>query len=245
MNKYQIILLLCIIIIHILYPFLYTIFNKQNNYNGTIDIIIAHYKEDLKWVDDLPKHYNIYIYSKNNNKPNIKRNYNHILLSNVGRDYHTYLYHIINNYNKLADYNIFCAGSTHYISQKKFMLVNIIKNIGKYSFYSSSLRRYFDFLDDTIVSTMTTYKSTHPANRHKNDTLIGSKYKSVYEFKNKLINKKPIKYITYGGVFSISKQKILSNNIQLYKRLLDVLAKGENVKDGHYLERCWAHLFIN
>lgn len=66
------------------------------------DIIVAHYNEDLKWLEDID--YHKIIYSKGENKIGIS-------LPNVGRESHTYCNHIINNWNYLADYNIFCQGN--------------------------------------------------------------------------------------------------------------------------------------
>jgi hypothetical protein len=62
---------------------------------------VAHYREDLSWLKDfsaLP----VAIYSKGGSGPNE--------LPNVGREAHTYLHHIIENYDTLADVTVFLQG---------------------------------------------------------------------------------------------------------------------------------------
>jgi hypothetical protein len=73
-----------------------------------IEIVISCYNENIKWLDakDLEKYRDcITIYNKGPNK--IK---NSISLKNVGRESHTYLYHIINNYDNLANRTVFFQG---------------------------------------------------------------------------------------------------------------------------------------
>jgi hypothetical protein len=85
------------------------------------EIVIARYNEDLSWLKKLPKSIKITIYNKGND--NIE--YPFIKLPNIGRESHTYLYHIINNYDKLADQTIFCQGDSIFHSPG---FLNLIKN---------------------------------------------------------------------------------------------------------------------
>ena len=96
----------------------------------SIDLVVARYKEDLSWISQVPHHFNIIVYNKDDSRP-IQKKYsvyskvftsappiptvNHpnviiITLPNVGRESDTYLHHIITNYNKLADTTIFTQG---------------------------------------------------------------------------------------------------------------------------------------
>ena len=70
-----------------------------------IEIVIARYNEDLKWLN--PYISIATIYNKGSESECIN---NSIKLPNVGRESHTYLYHIINNYDNLADRTIFFQG---------------------------------------------------------------------------------------------------------------------------------------
>jgi hypothetical protein len=84
------------------------------------EIVIARYNEDLSWTKKLPNSIKITIYNKGNDI-----DYPCIKLPNVGRESHTYLYHIIENYNNLADQTIFCQGDSIFHSPD---FLNLIKN---------------------------------------------------------------------------------------------------------------------
>ena len=85
------------------------------------ELVIARYNEDLTWLKDVPKTIKLTIYNKG--EDNIK--YPFINLPNIGRESHTYLYHIINNYDKLADQTIFCQGDSIFHSPG---FINLLKN---------------------------------------------------------------------------------------------------------------------
>ena len=86
-------------------------------------VVIARYKEDVGWVDQLDCDYIIYDKSGDviDNIPN------RVCLKNQpkGREAHTYLYHIVNHYNNLADCTCFLQGHPfdHCID-----ILDIIKN---------------------------------------------------------------------------------------------------------------------
>ena len=88
------------------------ILNSTKNIHE-FDVVVSHYKEDLSWLDNyLPENCRLFIYSKSNEKPNCKKKYIHKILKNVGRCDHTYLSHIILNYDKKLHQNtLFLPGS--------------------------------------------------------------------------------------------------------------------------------------
>lgn len=65
-----------------------------------VEFVIAKYKEDLSWIDILEP-YRFRIYNKDDGGD----------LPNIGREAHTYLHHIIENYDKLADVTVFLQGN--------------------------------------------------------------------------------------------------------------------------------------
>lgn len=90
------------------------------------EIVVARYNEDLAWLNKLDDNIIITVYNKgeNNivkiNKPNVKI----IKLPNIGRESHTYLHHIISNYDNLADQIIFCQGDSIFHSPNFLDLIN-------------------------------------------------------------------------------------------------------------------------
>lgn len=78
--------------------------HKKNTYLKMVDIVVAKYKEDISWVNNF-NNCRIFVYDKSDEQNNF------IKLPNVGREAHTYLTHIINNYDNLSDYICFLQGN--------------------------------------------------------------------------------------------------------------------------------------
>lgn len=73
-----------------------------------IEIVVARYNENLDWLKLLPKNFKITVYNKGLDDIDVPS----IKLPNVGRESHTYLQHIISNYDNLSDKTIFCQGDS-------------------------------------------------------------------------------------------------------------------------------------
>jgi hypothetical protein len=70
-------------------------------------IVISRYNENIDWVKNIDTRlFDIYIYNKGSVIQEIP-NCNIINLNNTGRESHTYLYHIINNYSNLPERIVF------------------------------------------------------------------------------------------------------------------------------------------
>ena len=100
---------------------------------NNVEIIVSRYNEDLSWTQEAP--FNLFqytVYNKSTNDNFIKTNVKQIInIDNVGRESHTYLYHIIENYNKLSNITVFFPGSLNLDHKKpkaKTILNNIIKS---------------------------------------------------------------------------------------------------------------------
>jgi len=68
-------------------------------------IIVAHYNEDLSWLDKIKTNHIVYSKGFTNSK------YSSYTLPNVGREADTYLYYIVNNYYNLDNDIIFLQGN--------------------------------------------------------------------------------------------------------------------------------------
>merc|ERR1719463_1003814 len=68
-----------------------------------VEVVLAHYEEDLSWIKAYEGSGATFtVYSKSQNPPEIAT-----ALPNVGRESQTYLHHIVNNYDDLADWTVF------------------------------------------------------------------------------------------------------------------------------------------
>ena len=87
------------------------------SFGERLHIVVARYKEQLEWLNNEP--FNLFpvtLYNKGGDDnytktPNIVKE---VVLPNYGLEVHSFLYHIINNYDNLANITVFLPVSyTH------------------------------------------------------------------------------------------------------------------------------------
>jgi len=71
-----------------------------------IQLVVARYRENLNWVRNIPPQIEAIIYDKSSED----LLGGSISLPNVGREAHTYLHHIVANYDGLPDFTVFAQG---------------------------------------------------------------------------------------------------------------------------------------
>ena len=71
----------------------------------SIEICVSKYKEDTLWLSQLSPLIKQTIYNKFDKKGSNP-------LPNVGREAHTYLHHIVENYDNLSDLTVFAQGGS-------------------------------------------------------------------------------------------------------------------------------------
>lgn len=84
------------------------------------ELIVARYTEDLNWLRKRPTTLIVTVYDKS---PEASGGDGAIRLPNIGREAHTYLHHIVDRYDSLAEWTIFCQGKPfdHAYDFKKFL----------------------------------------------------------------------------------------------------------------------------
>lgn len=191
-----------------------------------IDIVIARYKENITWIDTLnlnPRINNIYIYNKFYNES--------IQLPNVGREAHTYLYHIINNYNNLDDINIFVQGDpfphSHNFYKKISELINTTDN--------------FDIipLGNITIENENNINRKHKA-LHPHGLFLAYFMDLLFDIKidiNQTVN------VSYGAQFACSKQAIRNRPIEFYQFLLKFVSHEVRPIEAYIFERLWLYVF--
>ncbi len=71
----------------------------------SFELVVARYNENLNWLRRVPKAWRVTIYDKSGEQlPGAAT------LPNIGRESHTYLWHIVENYEALCDLTVFCQG---------------------------------------------------------------------------------------------------------------------------------------
>ena len=248
MIYYIIIIIIITLIFFIINNYYFTdiIENFEVDLNRNIDIVVARYNEDLKWTLEKPfNQYKYIVYNKGDNDNFEKSRVKDIInLPNIGKCDHTYLYHIISNYDNLSDIVVFFPGSID-VDYKKKIGYRILKEIElKNTAIFISLNES-DIQKKQYNFTLDTYRTTYSANQAKNSESLLKKsdirpFGKWYE--NKFGNLK-IDCLIYFGIFSIHKNDIIQHPKSRYENLIIDLSDHSNPEVGHYFERSWCAIF--
>lgn len=240
------------IIFLFIFLLLIKIYNKNryelfSNNEPSILMVIAHYNEDLTFLDSEPfSKYNQKIYTKGNNKPKCKSCNNIENLPNIGMNIHTYFKYIIDNYDNLPDFVIFLPGSClDPLSGKRDKTYNTIakfeetKNSVFYVVKSDKniLNYEYNFqIDDYNISNSDNKKLNNISKLKLSDTRPFGKWY------NKYFSDIDIKNINLHGIFVVSKEQIRNRNKSSYEELIKQLDET-NTEVAHYFERVTLALF--
>jgi hypothetical protein len=211
-------------------------------YNPTSLIVIARYNEKLKWLSDKPfSNHNVLVYNKGVNEDFYP--VKHVVrLDNVGREGHSYLYHIVNHYDDLTDIIIFLPGSvnmSHKIEKSKMMLQKIEETKkAVFPAFSVNKSELYDFKLDE-------YMASSPENNSINNesTLELARIRPFGQWFQSKFGDYDLTRLSYGGVLSVSKKDVLQHPKSFYEKLLEELSHSSNPEVGHYVERSWQAIF--
>jgi hypothetical protein len=205
-------------------------------------IIIAYYNENIDWISNINTNYSeVYLYNKSGKTLNINSNINVIELPNIGRESHTYLYHIINNYSNLPNECIFLQGNPfdHSIPEKElFEIINNTDNSMEHFIYLTKFKLFLEKNQDLTFKEHG-FLYSYWQNEHNLSSCIVKIYNELYpNFISTLF--------APGALFLVNKENIYKNSLEFYKKCLNILLNSENLTDppeGHAFERLWYHIF--
>jgi len=214
---------------------------------GSIDLVISAYKEDLSWLNHIDASFNmVYIYNKGPGLiTGVNIPYTEIKLKNIGRCDHTYFYHIIHNYDNLADVTIFATGSTHALSHKRkkfeFTLEKTLETRNTV-FYAD---KYTNVKKDLYNFTLDSYPSAFKGNNvgMNSNSMIEADIRPFGKWYEEHFPNIDIHAVTYGGIFSVSKKHIHEHTANYYRNLINEFPFHRNPEVGHYFERSWIVIF--
>jgi hypothetical protein len=175
------------------------------------NLIVAKYQEDLSWLAEV-QGYDVIVYDKYDTLSS-----NHI--PNIGREAHTYIHHIIKNYDKLATINVFTQGDPFVHCMNFINNLNLINE--KY--------KYFEFSNITI----TCDKNGLPAHELPIESffdLIFPEYICPNSFSMK-----------GNAIFCVHKERILYHPIEFYQNIMKNFEVFD--KAAWILERLWSLIF--
>jgi len=227
----------------------YTFYKTKESFdtNDDIQIVVARYNENLDWINEDP--YNKYpniIYNKSDNSDFSKsqKTRETVSLPNVGRCDHTYLYHIIKNYDNLANITVFLPGSANMENKKNKSerLLKEIENNNQNVFLSS---KYENVQNEFYNFQLDGWKASDEKNAILNPEmkLDNAKIRPFGKWFSDKFNDLKIEHVSYYGIFSVNKKEILQHPKSYYEELIKDLETSSNPEAGHFFERSWAAVF--
>jgi len=242
---YPLIILLCIVCVTLATVYM----RRHEGFQGiepTVDLVVARYEEDISWINSIPKdiYDRVIIYNKggdaefNIDRSEVKN------LPNYGRESHTYLSHVIDNYDNLADLTFFVPGSAWYRDDKKqrvLRIVDYLKN-GNKSYIIG--HKGDNIINETYNFSIDNWTVTNEANRQKNpDTsLVPSQERPLRNWFNKRFPSEQLSCVTFTGILVASREDIQKRPIEFYRGLL-AEHSHTNPEVVHYSERVWKNIF--
>lgn len=196
-------------------------------------LIVARFQEDLDWITDFINEFDVLIYNKGTGKQGIK-------LRNEGREAHTYLYHILHNYDALHDVCVFTQGNPFdHVPDKprqkdsKHPFFELLKSIPRDRFYG------FDCLQTVAHVSANNFLRYGARIFDENESSI------IYSMLQRIKPMKPDHVyrltVSHFAIFSVPKTEILKYSKEFYSELLE-LSVSEPF--GPYaLEMLWMAMF--
>lgn len=177
------------------------------------ELVVALYNENTDWLTEL-RDYKITVYNKGGNE--IKDS---IKLPNVGREAHTYFYHIVNNYNDLADYTFFSQGNPHdHVKNFKWILETLPDSLKEAKLMTGS-DGYF-FSNGHHTSTLESQSNGEP---HHVELL------DIDGLWSELFTSRPLGRYTFtaGAIFCVSRDQIKTKDKLFYEKCLKLSVDRE------------------
>jgi hypothetical protein len=200
--------------------------------------VVVRYSEDLSWLIKEFKDEKVIIYNKGeDNLGEFPSNVEIRKIPNVGFLGGTYLYHIANYYDQLADRTLFLQGNPYdirlflplvrYKGDLESECNNIISKCK-----TSTIEKDYNYLN------MLDWENT-------NYSKFNTSSSNMLEFVDKYIKYSSINQdikVSYGAEFAVNKENILCNNIEYYQDLLGEFNVQYPIQD-HFIERLWDLIF--
>lgn len=176
-------------------------------------VVVARFNENTEWIEEISSDWGVIVFNKGDGDEN--------KIENVGREAHTYLHFIVENYNKLPDVIAFVQG--HPFDHNR----NIISNINNYSYNEG-----FTLFEDSAIYTCGINDPPY------NHGLGLASYCEKYD-----IQSPNIIQFSAGAQFIVTRETIQQRNLNFYKGLLHTVSDDIQSINAYILERLWMYVF--
>ena len=216
-----------------------------------VDVVVAWYNENLDWLlttvwsdTRIADYVVLYCKGPNDPPPEIAKRCKRIIkLDNVGREGHTYLYHIVHNYTGgLAANTVFLQGRVddHIGVDAVLSFINNTK-----AFHA----HHIGWIGWNDVINPINHYGVWLEKIQQKKLRQSQKYPHTYSW---LTDAWGIRFpphfsgslpVVWGANFAVSRDNIRRIPVDVYEKIMNILGDHADPEEGHYQERTWAIIF--
>lgn len=224
-----------------------------------VDVVMAHYKEDLRWVVPfLSKIDHLYLYCKDKKLCQKGLPVDHQgakviihYLPNEGREANSYLHHIVRYYDSLAPRTVFTMASINgnWMRRLSFMFALSESTPSKKHCYSPE---FFDrvraFQFDRRATVATSLGDGY-SNQAQGSIIQLAAYRPLGVWMQHYFHRDMFAGLCrygdgeHGAIFSVSRNAVQRYSLTLYQALLRSNSGADSMEAGYFMERLWRFMY--
>lgn len=208
------------------------------------EIVVAKYREDISWLYTYYLHNTTltqyikrcHVYDKGGETIPYYNVWRWEKIKNVGREAHTYLKHIIDNYNNLSEVTLFTQGNIKDHGACANDLYECVKNAQKNGFDQLVINVKPEMYSNWGMMNHTGkwLEEKKSGNMRLAKLTFGEFYEAIMEHKHPDSIK-----IYYAAIFAVRKDVIQKHPLSKYIQMIEFVDDHINPEEGHYFERLW------
>ena len=248
-------------------PFLENYENESSS-SRTTEIVVSRYNEDLNWLqytpyqgydNDTPAKLSsrfsfvdasnlvVTIYNKGSDDAfYVPPHSNTVNVPNVGVNVHTILFHIVRNYDQLADVTVFLPGSCmdEHKSAKTLQTLRQAQKTHN-SVFVVDTKTVKPVAQEMYDFTLDEWANTNPRNHALNpeSTLKKCDIRPFGAWYAHFFPNVDVYAVNYYVMFAVSRAHILQRSKASYEELLAQVNTDKNEESAHYFERAFLAVF--
>lgn len=198
-------------------------------------VVVSRFNEGLSWV--WARRFVTIIYNKG--LP-LETELEQVCLPNVGRESHSFLWHIVNNYDALADQTIFCQGNpTDHLGQTTIW--EMLEAIDGARFVVPRFWTGREFGEDGQLVHWGPWKAKLDSGAMRKSDLSMAEWFTKYVGVDILA----IGHLTYtlGANFGVRKDVIHRRPKEFYQAMLETVSGHIDPEESYFVERAWLYVF--
>ncbi|XP_038053510.1 uncharacterized protein LOC119725954 [Patiria miniata] len=195
------------------------------------EIVVAHYNEPLDWLRPYAKRAgHVYHKGSNTSAPFDMKKWER--LPNTGREAHTYLHHIVNYYDNLANVTVFLQGHG---PQTKDCFADVEEFLEK-AMRNDFCCQHKSYANWGRIKHNGKYLQEVRAGKLRLANL------TFADFYSALFGEEHPKSVPmcWSGCFSALRENLCKRPLSFYQRGLSLMPNDTNPEEAHYFERLWA-----